>query len=104
MADQVVNEILDAFAEVDAAAEAQDTADLAGMLESTLRVSETIKTKLRNSLSRDSLLKAVEKTIKERQKALLSSLKSGSLTNKKMSDLLEAFRQLDCKIMQHHGA
>jgi hypothetical protein len=99
------NEILDAFAEeVDAVAEGQDTVDLAGNLDSNLKFTKAIKTRLRNSINRESLLTEVEETIKERQKALLCSLKSGNLTNKKMNDVVEAFRQLTvklCNIMGH---
>lgn len=93
-----INEILDDMTDLDASFDAQDTADLAQMLESTQVFQEKIKTKLRNSNGRDGQLKDVQKAIRERQKTLLICLKEGNMSRKKLADIVEAFRNLTIRI------
>lgn len=91
-------EISDDLTDLEASTDAQVTADLAQMLESTQVFQEKVKTKLRNSLSRGEQLKDVHMAIRERQILLLLNQKVENMTAKKLTNIVEAFRSLTISI------
>jgi hypothetical protein len=76
---------------------------LAELLENCCATRSLIEDKIRKSQGRGDLLIAVHKTIKENQKELVKGLENGSLTKKKLSAIVEAFRVLVTKMCNIMG-